>query len=97
MALTGHSLNRGLCPSPLIPQFVEGSGSGPGNTDLRQTSCHFFELHRLLIMGTEVLDGVGKSHSKIWEAQVMTSACVWSLKSKRIHLPPSLTPLQLSA
>lgn len=76
MALTGFSLSRGLCPSPLIPQLMEGSGSGPGNTDLRQTSGHFLELHGLLIMGIEVLDGVGKGYSEVWEAQDMTSV-VW--------------------
>lgn len=65
MALTRFSLSGGLCPSPLIPQLVEDSGSGSGHTDLRQISCHFFELHGLLIMGIEVLDGVGKGHGKI--------------------------------
>lgn len=65
VALTRLSLSRGLCPSPPIPQLVEGAGTGPDNTDLRQTSCPFFELHRLLMVGVEILDGVGEGHSKI--------------------------------
>lgn len=82
MTLTPFSLSRGLCPSPLIPKLVEGSGSGPSHTDLRQISCHFFELHRLLlIVGVEILDGVGKGHSKIWEAQDVTSVVYMEFKA----------------
>lgn len=97
VALTGCSLSRGLRPSPLIPQLLEGSGSGPGNTHLRQTSGHFLELHRLLIMGTEVLDGVGKGHSEVWGHRIRPVRCGWSLRPRRIHLPPFHVPFQIPA
>lgn len=93
-ALTPLSLSRGRCPSPRIPQLVEAFGSSLGNTDLRQTSCPLLELHRLLIMGIEVLDGVGESHSKIWEAQDMTSLVHMKLDLERPTYHPFLFPVR---
>lgn len=81
-------------PSHLSPQLVEAFGSSLGNTDLRQTSCHLLELHRLLIVGIEVLDGVGESHSQIWEAQNMTSLVHMKLDLERSAYHPFLFPVR---
>lgn len=62
-------------------------GSGPDNTDLRQASHGFLELHRLLIMSTEELDGIGEGHREIWVHRDMMGLirrCTWE--------PPPASP-----
>lgn len=86
------SLSQGLCGLPQPPtekvKLPGAPGHGAGNTDLRQTSHSFLELHRLLIMGTEELDGIGEGHSEIWVHRGITGL-VWRCTCK----PPPGSPI----
>lgn len=83
------SLPLSLGPWPLPHPPSEGKAPGPGSTDLRQTFHGFLELHRLLVMGTEELDGIGQSHGEIWVHRGIMGlvwSCPW--KAPPSHLPP---------
>lgn len=82
------SLPLSLGPWPLPHPPSEGKAPGPGSTDLRQTFHGFLELHRLLVMGTEELDGIGQSHGEIWVHRGIMGL-VWSCPWKA---PPSHYP-----
>lgn len=84
----------GLCPSLTFPQGTKllGGTAVDQHTDLRQTDHGFLELHRLLIMGSEELDGIGEGHSEIWVHRGSQSWCRECLEAPQ----PSPTPGTLS-